>query len=142
MGSKDIIIKDLLNMEPWKDAEYKVNLFSNAISSNYLNSRFPEHADLHLAKRCGKYHFMYTGVVRLHKEKLLAFDVFFKKYHFIRIHGTTHFSVNGNLENGLTSITITRNNFRTTEISSPFINFDFSSKRKIDKKLRNIQLLA
>jgi len=138
IGSKELIFCDF--QTPWK--KFKINLLDNTVSENYSDSSYPEHSTITVGKQCNKYHFFYNGVAFLTKERLAITDIKLEKYHFVRIQGPLHFVVNGNFMMSSTSIRITTPGFNTKEIVLPFTNFDLSSKKKIDTKLRTIQLLG
>lgn len=138
IGSKELMFCDF--QTPWP--KFKINLLDNTISKNYLDSSYPENATITIGKQCNKYHFYYNGTASLIKGRLTVSDITLDKYHFVRIHGPLHFVVNGNLIKSSTSIRITTPGFNTKEIILPFTHFDLSSKKKIDTKLKTIQLLG
>lgn len=121
--------------------QFSINLFTNEVSKPYSIYRSGT-SQIIVGKQCNKYHFFYNGVLDISGKELLVKRIRLDKYHFIRMHGTTHFTVNGSLLSGSTNIRITTPDFQTKELSLPLIDFNFSSKKKIDSKLRNIQLLG
>jgi len=139
MRGRELVFHDF--QTPW--CKFAINLLDNHVSANYLESSYPEITKIVIGRQCSKYHFFYNGTALVTKENLLVSDIMLDKYHFIRMHGpATHFTVNGNLTTSSTSVRITTVDFKTRELVLPRINFDLSSKKKIDAKLRNIQLLG
>lgn len=122
--------------------KFSIDLFNNKLSKSYAEAVYPNVSQVVIGKQCCKYHFFYNGIADVYKKSLMIKNIRLDKYHFIRIHGPTHFTVNGSTVNDFTNIKITTPDFKTKELSLPLINFDFSSKRKLDAKLRNIQLLG
>lgn len=138
LNGRELIFYDFST--PWD--KYTINLLDNSIGGGYRKSSYEENCKIVIGRQCTKYHFFYNGTATLSKRKSIIENIFLDKYHFIRIHGTTHFTVNGSLEKSFTSIRITTEDFKTREIILPFIDFNLSSKKKIDAKLRNVQLLG
>ena len=124
----------------WK--KFTINLFDNTISSNYSLSDFPSTISLIIGRQCNKYHFHYNGIANISKAKLILDSITLDKYHFIRQLGSNHFTVNNSFSKSATSIRLTTPDFQTREITLPFIEFDLSSKKRIDHKLKSIQLLS
>lgn len=122
--------------------KFSINLINNIVSDSYSSSYRKSNSEIVIGKQCNKYHFFYNGIAKISKSNLIVNDISLDKYHFIRQHGSTHFTVNGSLLKDQTNIRITTTNFKTRELSLPFINFDLFNKKKIDSKLKNIQLLA
>jgi hypothetical protein len=123
----------------WK--KITINLLDNNISKNYSLYDYPENNSLIVGRQCNKYHFHYNGIANISKSKLILDNIVLDKYHFIRIHGGIHFTVNGSFSKSQTIIRITTPDYHTRELTIPFIDFDLLSKKKIDNKLKNIQLL-
>lgn len=142
ISSYELSNKELALQDMGSSKRFTINLIDNYISNNYLISVNPVVDEIVVGKQCSKYHFFYNGVAILSKSDLLIRNIVLDKYHFIRIHGPTHFTVNGSLVSSTTKIRITTENFNTREIVLPFVDFDLSSKKRIDTKLRNIQLLG
>lgn len=119
-----------------------INLLDNTISRNYSDSSYMDKCFISLGRVCNKYHFYYEGSATLLKDSLTVSDITVDKYHFVRMHGSLHFVVNGSFSKSTTNIRITTPGFHTKLLDLPFINFDLSSKKNIDAKLKTIQLLA
>lgn len=122
--------------------EFNINLFNNSINSVYKSALRSAESKIVFGKQCNKYHFFYNATANISKETLKINNIILDKYHFIRIHGKTHFTVNGSISQNLTNIRITTTDFKTKELTLPLIDFNLLSKRKIDLKLKNIQLLV
>ena len=119
--------------------KFSINLFNNKISENYCSQE--SLLRLIIGKQCNKYHFFYTGTCTLLKNELYVSNILLEKSHFIRNQSTIHFVINNDFINLISSVHITVN-YSTKIISLPLMDFDFSSKKKIDKKLKIIQLLG
>lgn len=129
LSSKNILLFDDVSKS------FSINLLDNSISGNY--SRKSD--ELIIGKRCNKYHFFYSGSATISNTHIN--NISLNKLHFIRIHNMTHYVINNSFETNITSIRVTEN-FQTQEISLPLIEFDFSSKKKLDTKLNHIRLLV
>ena len=122
---------------------FTVDLLDNTISDSYLLSLAGQNNYELLIKRiCLKYHFYYGGMANFSNDYVSINNIKLISYHFIRIHGPVHFAINSDVIKSSTSVRITTSDFRIRELNLPFVNFDLSSKKKIDNKLKNIQLLG
>jgi hypothetical protein len=119
---------------------FTVDIVDNGISKTYKSKSRPKITQIVVGKQCRKYHFFYNGVADLYKKELLVKNISLDKYHFIRIFGEDHFTINGSFISNSTNIRITRD-FKTQEFIMPLIQFDLFSKKKIDNRLKKIQLL-
>lgn len=119
----------------------RINLLYNTISSSY-NLLDKKNNTIVVGRQCNKYHFFYSGIAKVFKKKLVIKEITLSKYHFIRMHKGIHYTVNGSFIDNITNIRITLNDFTSKEISLKLINFDFSSKKLLDKKLKYIALLG
>jgi hypothetical protein len=125
------------------DKKFSIDMLNNNVSESYADCVLQaEICRLIIARSCSKYHFSYNGVAEIHKDKLNINNICLDKYHFVRIHGPAHFTVNGSFIDNTTNIRITTPDFKTKELTLSLISFDFTSKKKIDSKLRNIRLLG
>jgi hypothetical protein len=119
-----------------------IDLFNNNIIENYLQFISPDVPKLIIGRQCNKYHFYYSGTCDLLKDKLLIDNIILEKNHIVRmLADSVHFIVNNDFNNSISTIHIT-SNYLTKTITMPLIDFDFSSKKLIDKKLKIIQLLG
>jgi len=145
LSSSDVYGKELVFYDFLSPSnKFSIDLFANSISEKYKKSPYKEDCKVVIGKQCNKYHFFYNGTATLSKKRLSIENIMMDKYHIIRIHGPTHFAVNGSFDKSFTSVVIT-SDFKTRELILPFIDFDLSSNKavkKIDSKLRNIQLLS
>lgn len=119
---------------------FTIDIFGNTISKTYKIKYRPKINQIIIGKQCRKYHFFYNGIADLYKKELLVKNISLDKYHFIRIFGNDHFTINSSVISNSTNIRIT-NDFKTQEFILPFIEFDLFSKKKIDNRLKKIQLL-
>lgn len=124
----------------WK--KITINLLDNSVSRSYNLCNNEENNTIIIGRQCNKYHFHYNGTANLSKTKLILDAIKLDKYHFIRIHKDIHFTINADLQQSTTSIRMTAQDFHTRELVIPFVEFDLSSKKKIDTKLKHIQLLG
>jgi hypothetical protein len=124
-----------------------INLFDNIVNTDTLDYfRDMTESDgyglmLIVSKECKKYHFYYSAFVIINFDTLMAEEIIMDRYHFVRRLKGSHFVVNANYLDNITTIRMT-NNYKTKEIKLPFIDFDLNNKRKINNKLRNIELLG
>lgn len=122
--------------------EFSINLFNNKITENYNYNNCKNSSKLIIGRQCRKYHFFYSGTCNLLKNLLYIDSIMLEKIHFIRMMpDSVHMAVNNDFTNSLSTVHITVNYF-TKLITLPVIDFDFSSKKTIDKKLKIIQLLG
>lgn len=139
MDNKELTVIDDKNI-PSKI--FRIGLFNNVVSTHYSYSSYPEKSQIVIGRQCNKYHFFYNGIANISKSNLIIDNIVMDKYHFIRIHNLIHFTVNGSSIKNKTSVRITTPDFNTREVLLPFVSFNLFSKKKIDAKLRNIQLLV
>jgi len=137
-SNKELIFHD----NETDNKRFTIDLLDNTISRDYYSLIYDTKPKIIIGRQCNKYHFFYNGIADISEIKLKVKNIRLDKYHFIRIHGLTHFTVNGSFIKSSTNIRITTPNFITRELTLPFVDFDLSSKKKIDAKLKNIQLLG
>lgn len=119
-----------------------IDLINNSVVLNGYFDSLKTSSSFTIFKECKKYHFYYSGTCNLLKNKLIIDDIILEKYHFIRILPISkHFVVNTNFTNNTTTVILTTD-YVSKEWAMPIIDFDFSSKKKIDNKLKTIQLLG
>ncbi len=122
--------------------EFSINLFDNKITESFIYNNFDNMSKLLISRQCRKYHFFYSGTCSLLKSKLLIESIILEKIHFIRVMpNSIHIVANNDFTNLLSTVHITVN-YSTKTITVPLVNFDFTSKKEIDKKLKIIQLLG
>jgi hypothetical protein len=123
------------------------NLFDNKVNSDIkeyfedLTSDDGYGLMLIVRKECKKYHFYYSAFAVVNFIDWTIKEITIDKCHFVRHQGGTHFVINSDYIDDSTTIRLT-SNCKTRELKLPFVDFDLSSIKKIDKKLRNIELLG
>lgn len=120
-----------------------IDLFTNEIDINpKYDVKLIGHKHIEISKTCNKYHYFYQGIATMDMEHKILIDIVLYKIHFIRQLNKTHFTINSNYINNTTDIRITGNDYKTREITSALIEFDISNKKKLNRKLKNIELLG
>ena len=121
--------------------EFSINLFDNKITDSYIYNNCDDPSKLIIGRQCRKYHFFYSGTCSLLKNLLYIDNIILEKTHFIRMQDSSHMTISNDFINSFSTVYITANS-TTKKLSLPIIDFDFSSKKAIDKKLKIIQLLG
>lgn len=128
----------LLNISDGEKQHFSID----AINNNIVGSQLPTSEHLFPRRQCAKHHFFYSGILTISNSRDYIKSIELCRYHFIRIKPNIHFTINGYYKDNFTSIRMTTPDYKTKEFSIPLIEFDFSSKKKIDNKLKHIQLLV
>lgn len=124
------------------DANFAINLFNNTVSDDYLLSKHGVHTQIVLKNNCPRYHFFYNGIGTISKYSMTVKDILLDKTHMIVINSRMHFVINNSILSESTNIRMTNKDAKVRQLELPFINFDLTSKKKINDKLRNICLLG
>ena len=120
---------------------YSFNIFTNKITGDMFKHYSGNYVDFLIRNSCNKYHFFYEAMLLISYDNMTVEKIDYNRYYFTRtLKDTTHFAINSYIKTNSTNIRMTKN-FNTTIIDLSLMEFDFSSKKKIDKKFKNIQLL-
>lgn len=111
-----------------------INLLDNTIS-DLINIR-----QLVIRQYCNKYHFFYSGIINFSEQGFVK-SIRLDRYHFIWMSDTAHYTINNSFIDNYSNVRITTKDYKMIELQVPLIRFDSLSKKKIDVKLENIQLL-
>jgi hypothetical protein len=120
--------------------DFTIGLLDNKLYS--VNDMILESSFIVIGMKCKKFHFFYSGTCHIIHEKLCIDAIALDKIHFIRILPYEgHFVANNYFQESTTKILITKNR-STHELTLPLVDFNFLSKKEIDKRLKTIQLLG